>query len=201
MKVKANKRISTFEETSKECTVHLQHRSKTIDRMELMRTGDRTIVMEAAIKIEAVAVEVVAVMEVVTTTRVDGIMVLGKEGMVITEEGEAEGHEEATSPLMMWARAVADTICRGVSPITMITWLQVTIILLFRRLVVLELVACHMASDCIKSNEYGVAKVTRWTDMGATALKGNQATIKVGSWTDTWSDGVVPFASSFIDTQ
>ena len=172
MMVKANKKTNTFGEISKECTVHHRRRSKIIDRMELMRIGDRTIIMGAAIKIEAVVEAVVAVMEGIITTREDEIMVPGKAGMVITEEGEAEDHEEAISPLMMWARAVVDTICRGVSPITMITWLQVTIMLLFRRLVVLELGACRMASDCIKSDEYGVAKVTRWTHMGATALKG-----------------------------
>ncbi len=128
--------------------------------MEMTRTGDRTIIMGAAINIEAVVEEVVAVMEVIITTRVDGITVPGKAGMVITEEEEAEGREEATSPLTMWARAVVDIICRGVSPITMITWPQMTTMLLFRRSGVLELGACRMASEHVKLDEYGVTKVT-----------------------------------------
>lgn len=160
MKVKANKRTSTSGEISKEYTVHHQHRSKTIDRMEMMITGDRTIIMEAAIKIGDVAEEVVAVMEVIITTRVGAIMALGKAGMVIIEEEEAEGHEEATSPLTMWARVAVDIICRGGSPITMITCHQVTIMQLFRRSGVLELGACRMASECVELDEYGVRKVT-----------------------------------------
>lgn len=160
MKVKANKRTSTFGEILKECIAHHQRRSKITDRMELMITGDRTIIMGAAITIEAVAEEVVAVMEVIITTREDEIVVLGKAGMVITEVEEAEDHEEATSPWMTWVRAVVDIICKGVSPITMITWLQVTIMLLFRRWGLLELGACHMASECMNMDEYGVSKVT-----------------------------------------
>ena len=101
MKVKANKRTSTFGEISKEYIVLHQHRSKIIDKMEMTRIGDRTIIMGAVIRIEAVAEEVVAVMEVTITTREDGITVLGKAGMVITEEEEVEGHEEATNPLTM----------------------------------------------------------------------------------------------------
>ena len=100
MKVKANKRTSTFGEISKECTVHHQDRSKTIDRMVTTTTGDRTIIMGVAIKTEAVAEEVVAVMEVIiTTTKEDGTTVLGKAGTVITEEEEAEGREGATNLL------------------------------------------------------------------------------------------------------
>lgn len=171
MKVKANKRTRSFGEISKEYTVHHQHRSKIIDRMGMTITGDRTIIMEAAIKIEAVAEEAVAVMEVIITTREDAIMVLGKAGMVITEEEEVEGHEEATSPLTMWARAVVDITCKGVSPITMITCLQVTIMLLFRRLGVLELAACRMASECIRLDEYGVDTVAGKDGYGGTAFE------------------------------
>ena len=159
MKVKANKRTSTFEEISKEYTVHHQHRSKITDRMEMTITGDRTIIMEAAIKIGDVA-EVAAVMEVIITTREDEITVLGKAGMVITEEEGAEGQGEATSPLTMWARAVVDIICRGVSPITMITCRRVTTMLLSRRWGVRELGACLMASECTKLDESGVSTVT-----------------------------------------
>lgn len=101
MKVKANKRTSTIGEISKEYTVLRQHRSKIIDQMEMTTTGDKTTIMGAVIRIEAVAEEVVAVMEAITTTRVDGIMVLGKAEMAITEEEEVEGHEEATSLLTM----------------------------------------------------------------------------------------------------
>ena len=101
MKAKANKRTNTFEEISKEYTVRHQDRSKIIGRMEMMTTGDRTIIMGAAIKIEAVAEAVVAVMGVIITTREDATTVLEKAEMVITEEEEAEGHEEATSPWTM----------------------------------------------------------------------------------------------------
>ena len=161
MKVKANKRTSTPGEISKEYTVRHQDRSKIIDRMEMTIIGDRTIIMVAAIKTEAVAEEVVAAMEVIITTRVDEITVLERAGMVIIEEEEVEGHEEATSLLTMWARVVDDTICRGVSPITMITWPQVTIMLLFRRPGVLELGACRMA------NEY-----VNWTSTASVRLLG-----------------------------
>ena len=101
MKVKVNKRTSTIGEISKEYTVLHQHRSKTIDQMEMTTTGDKTTIMGAVIRTEAVVEEVVAVMEVIITTREDGITVLGKAGMVITEEEEVEGHEEATSLLTM----------------------------------------------------------------------------------------------------
>ena len=101
MKVKANKRTSTFEEISKEHTVLHQHRSKTIGKMEMTITEDRTIIMGAAIRTEAGAEEVVVVMEVIITTREDGIMVPEKAGMVITEEEEVEDHGEATSLLTM----------------------------------------------------------------------------------------------------
>ena len=148
MKVKANKKTSTFEEISKEHTVLHQHRSKIIDPTAMTIREGRTTTMGVAIKIEAVAEEVVAAMEVIITTRVDGIMVLGKAEMVTTEEEEVEGHEGATSLLTMWARAVVDIICRGVSPITMITSHQLTTMLLFRRLGALELGACRMASEC-----------------------------------------------------
>lgn len=160
MKVKANKKTSIIGEISKEHTVLHQHRNKIIDQMEMTRTGDKTILMRDAIRTEAVVGEVVAVMEVIITTREDGTTVLGKAGMVITEEEEVEDHAEATSPLTMWARAVVDIICRGVSPITMITCRQVTIMLLFRRSGVLELGACRMANECMELNEYGVTKVT-----------------------------------------
>ena len=100
--MKASKRTSTFEEISKEHTVLHQHRSKTIGKMEMTIIGDRATIMGVAIKTEAVGEEVVvAVMEVIITTRVDGIMVLEKAGMVITEEEEVEDHEEATSLLTM----------------------------------------------------------------------------------------------------
>ena len=67
---------------------------------------------------------------------------------------------------------MVDIICKGVSPITMITCRRMTIMLLFRRSGVLELGACHMESECIRLDEYGVITVTGWTHMGVTALKG-----------------------------
>ena len=111
--------------------------------------------------------EAVAVMEAITTTREDGITVLGKAGMVIIEEEEAVGHAEGTSPLTMWARAAVDIICRGASPITTIMYRQVTIMLLFRRSGVPELGACRMASDGLNLEQYGVTKVSGMNACGS----------------------------------